>query len=113
MCISGRVSPEANPDKNSVSRNIHEISVKMTRIEVTMNSKQHTDRDLILLQRSSSGSTRVLERAPSSCMCRGSDNMEADMGALGEGTRRKLSWVSILEKPETTCSRRTLEITTT
>ena len=54
----------------------------------------------------------MLEREPSSCMCRGSDTWEADMEEEEE-MRRKLSWVSILEKPETTWSRRTLEITTT
>ena len=112
MCISGKVRPEANPDKNSESRNIQEISVKMTRIEVTMKSRQHTDRDLILLQCSSSGSTRVLERAPNICMCSGSDTMEA-LVMVWAGPRRKFSVVSIRERPETTWSRRTLEITTT
>ena len=111
MCIRGRVSPEANPDKNSESLNIHEMSVKMTRMEVTMKRRQQTDRDLILLQWSSQGSTRVLERAPNSCMCRGSETREAL--ALVSETRRKLSWVSVLERPETTWSSRTLEITTT
>ena len=112
MCIRGRVRPEANPDKNSDSRNIHEMSVKMTRMEVTMNRRQQTDRDLILLQCSSSGSTSVLERAPNICMCSGSDTMEA-LEIVWAGPRRKFSVVSIRERPETTWSRRTLEMTTT
>ena len=54
----------------------------------------------------------MLDRAPNICMCSGSDTREA-LEAGDAGPRRKFSVVSIRERPETTWSRRTLEITTT
>ena len=92
--MRGNVRPEANPDRNSENLNIQAMSVKMRMMEVNMKSMQDTARDLILLQCSSAGMTRELERAPSSCMWSGSETSAAESGGVAAGRRRKWSWVS-------------------